>query len=150
VYLDVTLGLCSIWTCFLLFLLLSLDKKWEKVCCLGSIGDFACVFVPFLGTFVFLPILSVLVDVFACTHAVGPGALAYPVSVLDRDCYVRCWDNTPIFYVTLVCIGLVLYAAGAIRPMWEKGQSQLHIRTSQELCVGKIGFHLLLLSQRRQ
>lgn len=149
VCLDVALGTCGLWVCFLLYVYFRLDEKLANVVCLGNLGWLTWLMLPYIGNLCFLPIISVLLDVLVCDRAVGADSntLAYSDSILYRDCYVQCWQGSHIAYVAGASAGLLLYAPLAVllRPVWPEFQTQLHIKAAPSHYLVKTVFQVLII-----
>ena len=85
----------------LLYVFFRLDEKLERIVLLGNLGWISWLVLPYLGNLCFLPIISILLDVFICGHgvAINPDDITYKDSVLFRDCYEECWQGNHIYYV---------------------------------------------------
>jgi hypothetical protein len=148
--LDAVLGVCGLWLLLLIYLFLHLDEKLKDVVCVGNLGWIAWLLLPHIGSLGFIPLVSVLLDVFLCDQAVGidPDSLTYADSVLSRDCHVQCWQGSHIYYLVGASVALLLYASLAVlfKPIWQDYQSELHIKTSSSLSLVKTTFKVLLVS----
>ena len=148
--LDIALGICGLWLFLLLYLFLRFDGKLKDVVCIGNLGWIAWLLLPYLGSVGFIPLVSVLLDVFLCDRAVGadPSSLTYSDSILGKDCAVQCWQGTHLYYCIGAAAGLLLYVSLAVllRPLWQNFQPQLHIKTSSAHSSVKTLFQALLVS----
>lgn len=147
--LNGTLAVCAVWVLLIIYVFLRLDEMLKNVPCIGNLGWIAWLSLPYLGNLCFLPIVSILLDVFVCNHAVGinPAALTFSDTILSRDCYVRCWQDSHIYYVIFAIIGLFIYAPLAVllRPLWQEFQVQLHIKTAPSHHLVKTIFQMLII-----
>jgi hypothetical protein len=86
------------------------------------------------GDFLFLPIVSVLMNVFVCTEGVSSNQAAtdFSNSYLSVDCYLTCWKGIHLLYVVCTSIGLLIYVPLVIvlRPLWQEIHDQINIKTS--------------------
>jgi hypothetical protein len=84
-----------------------------------------------LGDQGFLPIVSILLDVFVCDEAyASDGSPELTDSFLSRDCHANCWTDEHIYYVWFAIVGLIMYVPLAVyaRPLWQDYKVALHIK----------------------
>lgn len=129
--LNVAFGCVLAWGVLLIFAYLKAAKQCKDWCVCEFMAEIADTSLPLLGNVCFLPLLFVLIDVYACDHVVGYGHLSYTDSILARDCYVHCWGEVHILYVVFASLALVCYLPSAmlLRPVWQSLQGSLHIQT---------------------
>ena len=148
--LDLVLGISGLWVFLTVFLLLQLDEKLRDVICLGNIGWLAWNTLPHLGEIAFVPITSLLMEVFVCDQAVGmdSGTLELTDSILRKDCYVQCWQGTHVPYTVAVCVVLLIYVPFSVflRPLWQEFEPELHIKTTPVFHLYKATFQLILVA----
>jgi hypothetical protein len=109
--------LVFLWLLFGAIIMLRLDLRFrESSCCvsLGIVGEFL---LPIINNAFFLPINSLLLDVFLCTEEIGSD---YTDTFLDRDCHEFCWKDDHVTYAIFACVCLIAYLPCAIycRPYW--------------------------------
>jgi hypothetical protein len=82
---------------------------------------------PSFGNLLFLPTIRTLLSVFDCHQATGP---TLTDSFLHRDCYVKCWQNAHLAYLSLSAVFLCAYTPLALftRPLWQELQLSLHVK----------------------
>jgi hypothetical protein len=129
--LDMTFGIIAVWVFLNAAACLCLGEKALNCCVMRLIEELSLVSLPLLGNVCFVPIVSILIDVFICDQAVGYGSLSYGDSILAKDCYAQCWDMTHALYVLFASLSLAIYVPSAIllRPIWHDYQNSLHIKT---------------------
>lgn len=147
--LDLALVMCGLWVLLVVYLLLNLDERLKNIVCIGNLGWIAWLLLPYLGSLGFIPIVSVLLDVFLCDRAAGADAssLSFSDSILCRDCYVQCWQTTHLYYAIAATIGLFLYVPSSVffRPVWQEFQPLLHIKTSTSHYLEQYLLQMLLI-----
>jgi hypothetical protein len=117
---------------------------------LTTLGEAA---MPLLGNALFLPITSVLFDVFICEEAHGPvkSDLDYSDSFMFRDCNEDCWGGLHRKYVIAVTIALVLYHPITVitRPLWQELVPDMNLKTRQTFYLQKSLVEVMLVGIRR-
>jgi hypothetical protein len=100
--------------------------------------------LPIIGNAAFIPIISILLDVFICTESVGD---KYTDSYMDRDCFVWCWEDEHVSYATMACFCLVAYVPFAIyaRPWWQFYQQSLSIFVSPRFLMLKSVVQMIII-----
>jgi hypothetical protein len=95
---------------------------------LGQISEYL---LPIIGDVGFLPIISILLDVFVCDQAyTESGDPEMTDSILARDCHENCWTGVHVYYAPMSFIGLVLYVPLAVysRPIWQEYKVDIHVK----------------------
>jgi hypothetical protein len=109
--------------------------------------------MPLLGNALFLPITSVLFDIFICEEAHSPikSELDYSDSFMFRDCNEDCWGGLHRRYVVAVSIALVLYHPITVitRPLWQELVPDMHLKTRQTFYLQKSLVEVILVGIRR-
>ena len=84
--------------------------------------------IPFIGHFGFMPILSMLMNVFLCEKGIGNNLTD---SFLNQDCTSFCYKGNHLTNAILTGLCLLIYLPTAIyfRPYWEVSHEFLHFRT---------------------
>ena len=123
-----TVGLASVWILLsLIFTLNRLHALQNKFYCdnIIRIYDFL---LPTIGHIVFLPIFSILMNIFLCPQSIGNELTD---SFLLDDCTIFCYSGKHIWYTIAVFLCISSYIPTAIyyRNLWELTQPSLHIRT---------------------
>ena len=116
-----------------LFLFFNVFSRLTWFPCCEIIEDIAEIVLPLIGTWLFLPIISVLMDTYSCIRGTAPiGAdLGFTDSYMKVDCYESCWQGKHLVHVVGSSVSLLIYTPLAIllRPKWQELQSPLHIKT---------------------
>jgi hypothetical protein len=81
---------------------------------LKSMSD---TFQPIIGNILFLPIVSILLEVFMCTETSGDDLEA---SFLNKDCYEVCWKEEHLGHAIVASVLLLIFIPIAVymRPKW--------------------------------
>jgi hypothetical protein len=118
IVLSIVIATCMMWTFMSVIIIWRLDLKFDDNEFCVTFGMIAETALPIIGNAAFIPIISILLDVFLCTESVGD---AYTDSYMDRDCFVWCWEEEHIGYAAMSSICLVFYVPFAIyaRPWWQ-------------------------------
>ena len=84
--------------------------------------------LPFLGHIGFVPILSMMMNIFLCNNAIGTGLTD---SYLDADCTVFCYTGKHKLLAVISGISILLYISSVVycRIIWESTQISLHLST---------------------
>ena len=136
-----------------LLIFFNIDSRlsWFPGCEL--IGDVADFVLPLIGNWMFVPIISVLMDAYTCVRGTAPigEELGFTDSYMKVDCYEPCWQGTHLVYVVGSSVMLFLYTPIAIllRPAWQEMQSPLNIKTLPLLLTVKsvLQISLIILSK---
>jgi hypothetical protein len=94
------------WILFGAIIIFRLDLRFpESSSCVvfGMVAEFV---LPIINNALFLPIISVLLDVFLCTEEIGD---EFTDTFLDRDCHEFCWESDHVTYAVMSAIALVAY-----------------------------------------
>jgi hypothetical protein len=145
IVLSVVIATCVLWTIMAGIIIWRLDLKFDNSEFCVSFGMAAETALPIIGNAAFLPIISILLDVFLCTEAVGSH---YTDSYMDRDCFVWCWEGEHIGYATMSSICLALYVPFAIyaRPWWQFYQQSLSIYASPRFLMLKSVIQMFIIA----
>ena len=100
--------------------------------------------MPILGNLMFIPIISTLVNVFVCDKSLDD---TFEESILDKDCYQKCWDSEHMSYAVISGIFILLYQPLAVyfRPMWQELLPLLHIKALPRYLMLKSVFQVVLI-----
>jgi hypothetical protein len=114
--LEIVFCLCAVWFVSCIIVVKKIDLRWDKWAC-REFGWYAENLLPILSNACFLPIITILTDVFICTESVGD---EFTDSYLDRDCEQFCWTDDHIYYAIFAVIAFALYVPLAVysRPLW--------------------------------
>ena len=142
--LNTVISLVAIWVILGIVIIKRLDLRYENVYFCLKLGYYAENGLGIIGNACFIPINSLLLDVFICTESVGDD---YTDSFLDRDCHEYCWKGDHMIYVPFVIFCLALYTPLAVysRPLWQEYQSMLHIKTLPTFLMIKSAFQMTLV-----
>lgn len=88
IFLEATLVLCLVWLLFGLGMIKNIDIKYEHIECCKTCGYYGENILPIIGNVMFLPIVSILLDVFICDES-SDGE--FENAFMYRDCYEYCW-----------------------------------------------------------
>ena len=85
--------------------------------------------LPILGHIGFMPIFSMLMNIYLCDYSIGNDLTD---SYLNQDCTTFCYTGIHIIIVVLATLCIAFYLPSAIhcRPLWEKTQQSLNLCTS--------------------
>jgi hypothetical protein len=118
------------WVLMVIILVWGLDLKLRELPCVHLIGEVCELMVPLINDWLYLPILSVLFDVYICTGAVA--SPSFSASYLRSDCFMSCWQGKHTVYVciasALVCTFLL--AGTLFRPLWQEMQLYVNIKAA--------------------
>lgn len=142
--LDFVFGVCVFWLFALVMLHYDLWRYTERLCMFPTMKTVTDLLMPIIGSVCFLPIISVLLEVFLCDQAIGHNITD---AVLTKDCYQHCWVFPHSLYVSLAVLALLIYVPSAVfyRPLWQQLQSNLHVMTSPAYLMEKTIFQLILI-----
>jgi hypothetical protein len=131
IILNAVFGAVAIWVVACFIIMTKLDLKynnWTVCVYLGLISEFI---LPIIGDQGFLPIVSILLDIFVCDRAyTESGEPDMEDSFLSRDCHANCWTGEHEIYVGFAVISLICFAPLAVysRPLWQEYKVSLHIK----------------------
>ncbi|OMJ68141.1 hypothetical protein SteCoe_34492 [Stentor coeruleus] len=116
------------WIFCCIFVLFKCQIRYSRLVLFQQIKFLSTFIFPVLGHIGFLPIISMLMNIFMCHKAIANDITS---SYLDQDCRAFCYIGKHKFYVVLssFCIIFYLFTAISCRPLWEKTQESLNIRT---------------------
>jgi hypothetical protein len=144
IMLDVVYATCLLWFVCCLLVLKNFDLRFNWYLC-KEFGYYAENILPFLSNACFIPIISILTDVFLCTESIGDD---YTDSFLDRDCEQFCWTDDHIYYAVFAFVAFALYVPLAIltRPLWQFYIHDLHVYTLPRYFMVKSVLQTFLIS----
>jgi ABC-type branched-subunit amino acid transport system substrate-binding protein len=149
--LNSILSLVLVW--FIFSFLIWMKFRGIRIRCCELLTTLGEAVMPLLGNALFLPITSVLFDIFICEEAHGPiqSELDYSDSFMFRDCNEDCWGGLHLRYVIAVSIALVLYHPITIitRPLWQELIPDMHLKTRQTFYLQKSLVEVILVGIRR-
>ena len=139
-------GAVGAWLLFCVTIAANLDAKVR--CLFPKIRDLGEKLLPLLGNVCFLPIISLLMDVFNCPEAADTGnGVDFTTTFLQQDCYQHCWVSPHIYYVVGAVVSLLLYLPLAVylRPTWQDRQLYLHINTAPAYLMVKTIYQVSII-----
>jgi hypothetical protein len=148
IILDIVFAAVGVWIVACFIILTKLDLRyhgWTLCVYLGLISEFI---LPIIGDQGFLPIVSILLDIFVCDRAyVESGDPEMTDSFLSRDCHASCWTGEHRWYVGFAVISLISYVPLAVysRPLWQDYKTDLHIKTLPLLLMIKTIVQMLYI-----
>jgi hypothetical protein len=149
IVLNSVLSMVLLWFIFCIFLWLKYTGKQfgSRIAILGE------ALMPLLGNALFLPITSVIFDVFVCEEAHGPveSELEYGDSFMLRDCNEDCWGGIHLRFAIAGTIALVLYHPVTVvtRPLWQELIPDMNVMTRQTFYLQKSIVEVVLVGIRR-
>lgn len=132
------------WLILSLVLIFNLGKKWSRIYFARKLQAWSLDLMPYLGTILFLPFVSVLLSIFACDEGTGSGITD---SFLAKDCHISCWAGKHLWYAILAGIALVCYVPAAVycRPIWQDNYSGANILVQPRLTLTKSVVQVFLI-----
>jgi hypothetical protein len=98
IFLDVSFGLCGSLIVFFVFNLVVLKGRFPQGGLLATIKSISDLCLPIIGNLLFLPIVSICLEVFICTETSGDDI---GDAFLHKDCYVTCWTGDHLYYLSI-------------------------------------------------
>jgi Receptor family ligand binding region len=134
IYYKVVLILCSIWILGCLECLRSffISNKIQNNTIITN------HFLPAIGLILFVPLLSMLLDIYICKKSIGD---LLTDSFLEFDCTNFCYKNGHLIYSILGSIAITLFLTVSIysKYLWELTQNSLNLRTNPKyICLFSI------------
>ena len=141
ILLDFVYVICLFWVLGLVMTFYNLWKYVQNVVFCPTIREITELCLPIIGNIGFLPLVSVLLEVFLCDKRVGSEA------ILAKDCYQTCWEYPHTLYAALSISSLLFFLPPAIftRPVWQELESSLHIKSSPRYLLLKTTFQVSLI-----
>jgi ABC-type branched-subunit amino acid transport system substrate-binding protein len=151
IVLNSLLSMVLFWFIFCVFLWMK--YKGNRLTFARQMASLGEAVMPLLGNALFLPITSVIFDVFVCEEAHGPvqSELEYGDSFMFRDCSEDCWDGAHFRYVVVAAIALVMYLPITVvtRPLWQELIPDINVKTRQTFYLQKSLVEVVLIGIRR-
>ena len=121
-------GFSLFWVLMCLIIVLEFDIKYQDYWIFEQISVLCNLIFPLIGSIGFLPILSVLMNLFMCNNSVGSSLTD---TFMDRDCYVSCYTGKHRTLSVISAILIFFHIACSVycKPLWELTQDSLAIRT---------------------
>ncbi|CAG9329483.1 unnamed protein product [Blepharisma stoltei] len=143
-FLDFIFGLVFIWVVLSVTVLLRLDERFPTIGLLRLLNKSAYLLMPIIGNLMFIPIVSLLLEVFICDESIGEN---FTDSFMIKDCYQFCWKGDHIIYVAISAVCLVVYEPLAVlcRPLWQELDNLVHVKYTPSHLMVKTIFQVSLI-----
>ncbi|CAG9309903.1 unnamed protein product [Blepharisma stoltei] len=142
-FLIVVSVLCYTWF-FLILLIMANAEKWliHVPLCQRFMGLVNTMYLPFFGNTMFLPFMTMLLDVFVCDHK------AQDKSFVWRDCYMNCWTDDHYPYIIMSALALSCYQPIAVfsRPLWQQAKTGVNLMVKPFFLLFKTCVQILLIA----
>ncbi|CAG9329486.1 unnamed protein product [Blepharisma stoltei] len=89
-FLDFIFGVAFIWAVLSVTVLFRLDERLPSIGLFRLLNKSADFLMPILGNLMFIPIVSLLLDVFICDESIGEN---FTDSFMIKDSYQFCWKG---------------------------------------------------------
>ena len=147
-YWHMILGtIIALWTWVTLCFTVILRSK--RIWCFKSeifeIIDFISEYVmPTLGDLGFLPIISMLMNLYVCTLCITDELTQ---SYNSHDCTTYCWTGMHLSYAVVSLISLAIYIPLSLyfRPIWQNYQGTINIRANSRYMIFKSVFQVFII-----
>jgi hypothetical protein len=124
--------------------------NWQgRKCCMQGWAEF---FLFSAGNWLFIPLLTVLLNVYMCSRGVDSELSA---AFLDLDCAVDCWTGFHTNYIVANSVLLVAYIPAAVLgrlvvlgPEWHVKEQPRHILVKSIIEMGLVALSVLLKSNQ--
>ncbi|OMJ69646.1 hypothetical protein SteCoe_32578 [Stentor coeruleus] len=122
------LVLSYLWIFLCIFIMLRIDLRFSSNYIISGISLTCDIFLPLFGHLGFIPMISMLFNIFNCNQGIGNNLTE---SFLDLDCTCFCYKNAHLTVMVLTTISLTFFIPLAVfyRPEWERRQKMLNLRT---------------------
>ncbi|CAG9335624.1 unnamed protein product [Blepharisma stoltei] len=135
--------LCYAWF-FLIMLIMANAEKWlaQIPLCQRFMGLVNTMYLPFFGNTMFLPFMTMLLDVFVCDHKAQAKAFVW------RDCYMNCWTSSHYPYIVMSALALSCYQPVAVfsRPLWQQAKTGVNLMVKPFFLLFKTCVQILLIA----
>ena len=134
-----------IWVALSIAIILrSKDLPFFKSENLGFIDFVSEYFMPVVGDLGFLPIISVLMNLYVCNLTLT-GDLTQ--SYNEHDCTTFCWAGKHLTFAVISLVSLAVYIPLSLylRPLWQSFQSTINIKTNSRHMVYKSIFQIFAI-----
>jgi hypothetical protein len=144
-FLYVICSVVFVWVVLIVYSKLKLHKRYPASDLLMLLRSFCTYGLSVIGNLLFIPIISLLLEVFVCVETIGDDI---DDAVLDKDCHQTCWDSTHVAFVAVSMICLVCYTPLAVyvRPRLQKMQKDPNVVTLPLYLVIKSVVSVLLIA----
>jgi hypothetical protein len=142
---NVTIGVAALMPALFLFNTYAIRGTFPSSGTLANLKSASDTLLPVIGNILFLPIVSILMEVFMCRQTSGDDLSD---SYLDKDCYATCWTGEHVAYAIVSGFILLIYLPIAVymRPKWQEYQHDLHIMTLPRFLILKSIFQVFVIA----
>ena len=100
--------------------------------------------LPMYGEICFIPIVSVILDMYTCTKSIKSGLTN---SYNDHDCNTYCWQGSHLSFSVLGILTLAVFIPFFIflRPNWQNNQKSLNIKQNPRYVMCKSIFQMFAI-----
>ncbi|CAG9329487.1 unnamed protein product [Blepharisma stoltei] len=143
-FLDAIYALVCVWAVLSVSVLLRIDERFPAVGLFRLLNKSAYLLMPIIGNLMFIPIVSLLLDVFICDESIGED---FTDSFMIKDCYQFCWKGEHIIYAAISAVCLVVYEPLAVfcRPLWQELDHFVHVKYTPLHLMVKTVFQVSLI-----
>jgi Periplasmic binding protein/Receptor family ligand binding region len=123
------IGFSVVWVILCVMIILRCKPSFQTCFVYDWMKYLTDLILPMLGHIGFLPIFSMLMQIYLCEQAIGE---TLQDSFLKHDCTTFCYQGKHKTYTIISIIVTTLYLLTAIycRPLWEQAQYSLNINTN--------------------
>lgn len=100
--------------------------------------------MPLIGDLSFIPIISVLMNLYVCTLSISNDLTK---SYNPHDCNTFCWTGKHLSYSAISFITLAIFIPFSmyLRPLWHSFQTTLNIKPNQKYMILKSSFQIFFI-----
>ncbi|OMJ80934.1 hypothetical protein SteCoe_18695 [Stentor coeruleus] len=100
--------------------------------------------MPLIGDLSFMPIISVLMNLYVCTLSISNDLTK---SYNSHDCNTFCWTGKHLSYSAISFITLAIFIPFSmyLRPFWHSFQTTLNIKPNQKYMIFKSSFQIFVI-----
>ncbi|OMJ70463.1 hypothetical protein SteCoe_31559 [Stentor coeruleus] len=127
-------GFTIYWIFGCILLMLRLDVSLERFSITRELMDIYKIIIPSFGHLGFLPIVSMLMNIFVCIEGISDEITD---SFLKQDCTVMCYNHNHKAIASITSIILLVFIPLTVynRPLWEQTKISLHIQTKSKYLI---------------
>ncbi|CAG9326563.1 unnamed protein product [Blepharisma stoltei] len=136
-------ALCIIWFLIIISIMSNAEQYIQNsVLCQRIYELMNNLYLPFIGNTMFLPFMTILLDVFVCDHKAQKKAFVW------RDCYMNCWGSEHSPYIIISVIAMMCYEplAAFSRPLWQQAKTGMNIMITPFFLLFKTCAQILLIA----
>ena len=139
----------GLWLFSMAFLMFGLDHKLKQIPGTYYIGTISEAFAPLVSDWLFLPILSILIDVFLCDKGVvgSSGPVDFTDTYLAIDCYTTCWTGVHRIMAVVSAVAILFFVPLVVcfRPIWQEIQLHINVKMSGTYFMFKSAVQITVL-----